>query len=223
MTKEKMVGDVPGKVLGMIADLAHKLRHGTLTPEELGLFLKREDPFERSNWFLEWMRFYKEVFGLSLDFSKIPVCKKREGFNWLFFMAPGLTANKIFDKCSEYFNVWRCRDDLDKEIGGGETWIYSFWLRDRIMADEENKNLSAQECRQKNIYGLNLNERMLLELWYYWKTAKHLDEDASTLCIRSHYLDGMIPSVGWGFDKMQVEGFRPDYSSIGLRARSFES
>ncbi|MBU4421783.1 hypothetical protein KKB41_02360 [Patescibacteria group bacterium] len=43
--KREMVGDVPGNVLGMFSDLAHKLQHGSLTPEELSLFLQRKNPF----------------------------------------------------------------------------------------------------------------------------------------------------------------------------------
>ena len=42
MAKKEMVGDVPGKVLGMLADLAHKLQHGKITPEEFGLFCKEK-------------------------------------------------------------------------------------------------------------------------------------------------------------------------------------
>ena len=40
-----MIGDVPGNVLGMLADLCHKLKAGTIKPEELELFLKKQNPF----------------------------------------------------------------------------------------------------------------------------------------------------------------------------------
>ena len=36
--KKEMIGDVPGNVLGMVADLCHKLQHGRYRPIELKLF-----------------------------------------------------------------------------------------------------------------------------------------------------------------------------------------
>lgn len=41
--KQTMVGDVPGKVLGMLTDLGHKLQHGAITPEQLAEFLKKNE------------------------------------------------------------------------------------------------------------------------------------------------------------------------------------
>ena len=37
---------LPGKTLGMLADLCHKLQHGSHTLEELERFLKRQNPFD---------------------------------------------------------------------------------------------------------------------------------------------------------------------------------
>jgi len=45
MAKKEQIGDVPGNVLGMLADLNHKLQHGKITPSQLGRFLKKENPY----------------------------------------------------------------------------------------------------------------------------------------------------------------------------------
>lgn len=42
--KKKMIGSVPGNILGMLADLMHKLQHGVITPEQLNHFLKGQNP-----------------------------------------------------------------------------------------------------------------------------------------------------------------------------------
>ncbi|MDD5341950.1 MAG: hypothetical protein PHI73_01285 [Patescibacteria group bacterium] len=44
--KLEMIGEVPGNVLGMFADLALKMQHGVRTPEQLACFLRGENPFE---------------------------------------------------------------------------------------------------------------------------------------------------------------------------------
>lgn len=45
MSKQKQIGDVPGNILGMLADLTHKLQHGNIKVTELERFLKKENPF----------------------------------------------------------------------------------------------------------------------------------------------------------------------------------
>lgn len=43
--KKELVGEVPGNVFGMAADLFHKLQHEVITMEEFARFLKKENPF----------------------------------------------------------------------------------------------------------------------------------------------------------------------------------
>ncbi|MBD3359966.1 MAG: hypothetical protein GF365_04645, partial [Candidatus Buchananbacteria bacterium] len=113
--KQKMIGDVPGNVLGMMADLAHKLQHGKISPKELSLFLKRKNPFEPEviTSIEEWEHFYQEVFGKEVDFSGLELPEKMEGFNWLIIMLAGLTPNKLYAKCEERFSCWRHFDNFD--------------------------------------------------------------------------------------------------------------
>lgn len=43
--KQEMIGSVPGNILGMLADLMHKLQHGVRTTDQLDRFLKGQNPF----------------------------------------------------------------------------------------------------------------------------------------------------------------------------------
>jgi len=170
---------------------------------------------------LEWQRFCEEVFGIKTDFSELVLPEKQEGFNWLLVMLEGMTANRIFDKCKERFQSWRYTDDFNTISSVRKTdKTYAIWLRDRVEADEENKALSANKCQELGINGITLEERMLLELWYHWKTGKHLDINNVTLCTGSRDSDGDVPSVDWHDGSMGVDYCSPDDADDVLRARS---
>ncbi|MDD5341262.1 MAG: hypothetical protein PHC97_02385 [Patescibacteria group bacterium] len=174
----------------------------------------------------EWQRFYKEVFGIKADFSKIVLPGKRKGFNWLLIMAAGLTANRLFDKCKEHFTSWKYRDDLNTVISVRKTdKTYAIWLRDRIEADKENKNLSAKECEKRGINGITLEERLVMELFYNWNrpAGKHLDINNVTLCSGSCDSDGGVPGVGWGGGGLYIGCCDPGSAGDILRARSVVS
>jgi len=169
----------------------------------------------------EWRRFYWEVFGTNVDFSELILPEKRDGFNWLLVMLNGLTANKLFAKCKERFGAWRYTEDLDtiKSVRATDK-NYAIWLRDRIEADEENKNKSANDCEKQGINGITLPERLLLELWYHWKTGNYLDISNWTLCSGSRNPFGRVPYVDWYDDELYVLYFSPDSSNGCLRARA---
>jgi hypothetical protein len=160
--------------------------------------------------------------------SDICVPEKQDGFNWLIIMLQGLTAQKLFDKCQELFGVWKWTDkSLDdvlnqaKSICNPKDGTYAIWIRDRVEADEELKNRSANNLEQNHIPGITLEERLLVELFYYWKTNKHLDINNITLCSGSRYDDGTVPGMSWGgsLDRLRVFWCRPDDAHDALRAR----
>jgi len=169
----------------------------------------------------EWARFYQEVFGITADFSDLGIPEKKEGFPWLLVMLKGLTANKLFDKCKEQFGTWRYTEDLNaiKSVRTTEK-TYAIWLRDRVEADEENKNKSAKDCEKEGINGITLEERLLLELWYFWKTGKHLDIQNVTLCSGSRYPYGYVPGVGWFDGRLDVDYCSTDNAHGDLRSRA---
>ncbi|MBN1325480.1 hypothetical protein JW977_00660 [Candidatus Falkowbacteria bacterium] len=218
MTKEKMVGDVPGNVLGMLADLAHKLQHRKITPEELGLFLQRKNPYDPR---LVWKRFYREVFGMVDDFSDIILPRKQKGFERLIIVRVNMMPDRLYSKCVERFASFKTIDDLAAVKSTRETdKTYAIWVSDNEEADEENRDLSANECEGHNIIGITLEERLLLELFYYWQTDKHLDNNNITLCSGSRYSDGSVPLVRCLDGQVCIGRSDPANASDFIRTRS---
>jgi len=222
--KKKMVGGAPGNVLGMLADLAHKLQHGARTPEELARFLKGENPFETdfSGLIQDWQNLYREL-GIKADFSNLRIPEKQPGFDRLIIMAKGMTSQTVYDKCKELFSCWKwTSENPDKIVESertAENSAYAIWIRDRVEADEELKNLSADDLKEQNIPGIILEERLIYELKYFRETGKHLDRDNVTLCAGSRYSDGCVPNVRWFSDKFKVDWFYPAFRDGGLRSR----
>ena len=159
----------------------------------------------KSKWLERWQKFYREVFGfksafLKREFKKLRVPAGRDGFERLLVILKGLECNQVFDICAKRFTSSRWTDDLNSAIVENDrepTQIYAIWIRDRVEADEENKNLSADDLQSRNDPGLTLLERLVLELFYHWETGEHLDIQNITLCAGSRYSDDVVPSVHW--------------------------
>ncbi|MCX6746397.1 MAG: hypothetical protein NTX00_05325 [Candidatus Parcubacteria bacterium] len=200
-----------------------------LTPEEMQYWIKNQSELQATlakalvipDPRRELERFYLEVFGLTVDFSDLSIPEKKEGFNWLTVMLQGLTANRLFDECKKRFAVWRYTNDLNaiKSVRTTEK-TYAISVRDRIEADEENKNKSANDCAKEGINGITLEERLFLEVFYHWRTGKHLDIKNATFCSGSRDSDGTVPCVRWHGDEMDVDYCRPGSADGRLRARA---
>ena len=182
---------------------------------------KNESSFESLK--KDWQDFYKETFGIESDLSKIEIPKKQEGFERLIIMEKGMTAQKLFDKCKELFPAWKyTKEDLDEIIKSdrsAEEEAYAVWIRERIEADEELKNLSAYDIKEKGITTETLEERLLDEIKFFKKTGKHLDMENLTLCSGSRYSDGDVPFVSWSDGRMLVNWSNPGSHDDYLRAR----
>ncbi|MCX6712225.1 MAG: hypothetical protein NT041_00860 [Candidatus Vogelbacteria bacterium] len=176
----------------------------------------------------EWCRFYKEVFEIELDPASVNLPAERDGFGWIVLVAKGLTRNSVFKKCYARFGkkVWRHYDDLDKAVTVNDresTETYTIRVRDRVEADEEHKNKSANMVTAEGLKGMNDLERMLLELWYNWKTKDHLDKKTATICSGSRYADGDVPGSYWSGGRFSVSYVDPDDQYDHWRVREVVS
>ncbi len=171
-----------------------------------------------------WVSFYKQHFDIDLNPADIKIPERREGFNWLVIVAKGVTLNQVWTVCKKHFKCWNYQqtDDLEslmrKSERGEAKTTQAFWFRDRPEADEETKNLSANQQTEPSI---TLIARCLLELKYFTETnGKHLDIDNVTLCAGSRCADGGVPSALWyGDDSFDVDWFSVDYRFDELRSR----
>lgn len=176
----------------------------------------------------EWIEFYGSYFfapELSLSRVKIPV--QQPGLDRLIVVVKDLTQNQGYDACARQFPCWRYADDLDKAIPHNDrdpkNGAYAVWVRDRVEADEENKNLSADQLTQQKIASITNLERMLYELKYWDETGEHLDQRCWTLCSGSRYSDGSVPFAYWGGGKFRVNWYNPGSHYGTLRSRSVVS
>ena len=177
----------------------------------------------------DWQNFYREVFQMETDFSKIKIPEKKEGFERLLIMQKGLTAQKLFDKCAELFAAKNSMGgNLDEVVTSDRNALeqsYAIWVRDNVEADEELRGLSAYYIQGKGLPTETLAERLLDEIKYFKQTVKHLDNhDVVTLCAGSHSGDGdvrdfHVPRVHWNKDKLDVSWLGSVYAYDHLRAR----
>ena len=176
---------------------------------------------------LTWQSFYRDVFGLEIDFSRLKIPVKQPGFNRLLVMSQGMTPERLFRKCKKLFLSWKWTEQsLDGIVVSDRTakdGPYAIWVRDRVEADEELKNLSANDLKEKGIPCITLEERLLFELKFFRKTGRHLDVANVTLCSGSHYSDGRLPDVDWSGGGMRVDCYYPGLVSDDLRARQVVS
>ncbi len=166
--------------------------------------------------------FYAEVFNLAVDFSGVEIPQELPGFGWVLIVPQGLTLNKVWARCKEMFSSYSyLGDDLDKSMTQNERTsktAYAKWFRNCVEADEELKNLSANQLAGTPC--ITLLERLLLELWYFWKNKKHLDLQNITLCAGSRFDDGFVPDVHWLDGRLRVYCDSPGHRDAYLRARA---
>lgn len=171
----------------------------------------------------DWQQFYHDLFGLEIDLLGLSVPAKKKGFDRLVIVAQGMTLQRLYDNCVKLCPCWKWTDDdLDKIVQSERTakdGTYAVWFRDVVEADEELKNLSANDLKEKGIPGITLEERLLMELKYFKETGNHLDIKSWTLCSGSRDSDGRVPYVCWGSGLLGVGGYRPDGAGGGLRSR----
>jgi len=170
-----------------------------------------------------WQQFYRKFFGIGLDLSSVKIPEQQPGFDRLIVVAKGLTLNQVYDVCAKHFPCWRYTEDLDKAVFANDRTAnaaYAVWFRDRQEADEELKNLSADQLKEQGIPGITLLERLLYELKFWDETKKHLDIQNWTLCTGSRCSDGSVPRVRWRGDGLGVSWCSSGYHCVNLRSRA---
>ncbi len=180
-----------------------------------------------------WQKLYKEEFNIDIskDTETLHIPDKpfdsaqgRQDFNWLIITIKSLNLSTIYNKLKEKFNCYKYWDNLDKietVADRPDTDIYAIWVRDRIEADEELKNLSANQIQEEGINPITLKERLLLEFFYWNNNKKHLDLNNWTLAAGSRDPLGRVPLVGWGGAdrKLYVSWCDASDARGGLRCR----
>jgi len=224
-----MVGDMSAWA-GMFKDLFRQIGDGSLTAKHLEAFLGHCNPFVVPTVQMEWQQFYHKYFRqkVEADFSRVVIPKDPGGFDRVVFIPRGLSCKQVIVAMRKKFPAWTYWDNLDQNVTANDRTAsrdYAIRLRDRQEADEELKNLSANQLRARGDQVIALLERLVLELKYYDETGQHLDQNNLTLCAGSRDLDGDVPGVRWRpvYGGLRVGWCSPVRADDRLRGRSVVS
>jgi len=175
-----------------------------------------------------------EELGMEADYDEavktLEVEENGEFWNLLVLKSEKnpLTLNKVvatlrrlgvdMDLYTKYLDTQITHNDRDPNRD--RSYIVGF--AKNVEADEEFKNLSANQLKEQNHKGITLLERLHLELGYFLATEKHLDKNNWTLCTGSRCSDGNVPCVAWASDvrEVYVSWCHPGYSNYNFRSRS---
>lgn len=183
------------------------LKNKTLLKHKLqGVFEIPVDLFEdvRTNW----QEFYKDHFGLTVDFSGVFIPAKPTGGSWrLIFIPQGLTLNATIVAMRKIFKVWVYNEDLDGTVTTNtRTSVKSYvvWVRVGDEPDAEYLGKSTRIADMEGKIGVTLLERLLFGLKHFTETNKHLDVKGVTFCTGSRNAVGSVPGVCWGAGRGEV-------------------
>ncbi len=172
----------------------------------------------------DWQNFYHDL-GIDCELSNIHIPEDPGGFKRVLIMVPEITSQTAFDLCQKDFKCWKWTEkNLDEIVisyRNAKNSPYVIRIRDRVEADEELKNLSADQLKEQKIPGITLEERLIYELKYFKETGKHLDIENWTLCTSSRYSGGDVPHVYWPprYGKMSVYWYHSDFRVGFFRSR----
>lgn len=208
-----------------MADLFHQIKEGSISPEDVKAFFEKRSVvgLSASHQTAGWQTFYHNVFGADVDFTGLQIPEKKEGFNWLVIISERIAWEAICEKCKDLFPLWTWPLVELERFGTSERRLmqvdYAFWLRRRLEADIELKEISASVLARDGVPGITLEERMLLELKYFADTGMHLDPKTITLCSGSRYFRGEAPIVSWREDRLHINGCPPNLIAHFMRSR----
>ncbi len=214
----QIIKDKPSFFTDFKAFLASRKEPATTPQSELSLAL---DP--RSLW----TQIYAKL-GITADFTDVPIPAKPEGDYWPIGVFKGILMNQIVLGLQKHFSVYLYTEDLDRSVTQNDRTAeksYFIWVKATQEADPELKNLSANQLKKKEIKGITLLERLLLEALYFLvvKPGQHLDKENVTLCSGSRVSGGDVPCVGWDGDGVDVDWYGPDRRFVGTRGRAVVS
>ena len=174
----------------------------------------------------DWQTFFQKYFSMELDLSDLKTPLKQEGFDRLIIVPKGMTPNRIYEACAKHFPCWKWTEDLNETVAHNDREpkeTYAIWVRNRKEADEENKNISAEQAKEQKIQGITLDERLMFELKYWDETGEHLDVENLTICSGSRFSAGHVPRVGWDDGELSVRWCRPQHARSPWRVRTVVS
>lgn len=160
---------------------------------------------------INWKIVY-EMLGMQTEYKSTIASLKidKSDATWTIPVLKGLTCNRVISclkrLCVDIKKYIKNPDidinhnDRDPNIDGS----YTISFRRTIEADEENRNLSADDLKKKGAEGITLLERLLIELGYFISTSQHLDMESVSLCAGSLHRSGNTPRVCYRSGSLRI-------------------
>ncbi len=233
---EIMLGECAlADVAGPLQDLLGKLSglDGKPNLRKFKLFLRGENPFQIPVLTPAiWKQVY-DAIGASTSEQALAelMATKNQPNRWIEPVLQ-VTINQVvagLRKLGEKydFKVITYSNDLDVAVLHNDRdpmkqGPYAISFAPNVEADEEFKNLSAEQLKERGHQSDTLLECLLLGMAYIIATeGEHLDDKNVTLCAGSRRSDGSVPSVHWNRDarKVRVDWYFSRNRSDSLRSR----
>lgn len=197
----------PEEVIRLACEAIRTRNNGANAESALAPVVKRTIPSAMTEQLVMWKEIYTTYFGLSAEDRMVfnpDFPAETDGFGWLVVVKKGLTIEAVVAALKMKMKVWRYTDnDLDQAVPTNERIVdkdYAVIVRDRIEADEELRNTSANQIAERKLKTMTLLEHLLLELFVFHFTGEHLDVKCYTICAGSRNSDGYVPRVCWDAD-----------------------
>lgn len=197
-------------------DLLDQVLHDLYTPKVV-------TSAEWHNTLEYWADLYKRLYNMVPELGRVRSFEHIQPGYRVYIVAQGLIQNAMIEAMRSRFPVSTYTNDLDADIREHDQHprrgSYAIAFRDVIEADEDLKNLSADQLRERGVNGITTFERFLMEDEYHNRTKGHLDQKNWTLCAGSRDRDGRVPGAGWGVGRFHVGWSSTGCHDPGLRAR----
>ena len=171
-----------------------------------------------------WVGFWAE-HGFTVNPVEVAIPLSPDGFGpaRLIVIPQGLTIQQAWKIANSLFPCYTyISGNLDEAIPINDRTAdkaYATLVRDRQEADDESRNLSANQLKDRGHKGVTALETIIDEVGFYKRTGQHRDMKNVTLCSGSRRSDGDVPRSDWHDGKFCLFWYDPGSADVYLRSR----
>jgi len=156
----------------------------------------------------KWVEIYADLFDQEVNFIDLVIPEIYSPSKYFaVIVAKRMTIDKIVTAMRREFDVNLFVEDLDKIITvndrvADKNYVVLFEVNFEANENKDLKKISASTLDRKNIKGITLLERLLLDVYCHsrYQGCHVLDANCGTMCSGSRlsvYSGGGVPCVSW--------------------------
>ncbi len=159
-----------------------------------------------------WQDFYKQVFGMSVDFSGIYIPEAVKSFVRILIITQGLTLEQAWEVCTKLFKVsgtygYDTSDPRREIVCTQRNTASSYAISVQNYQNTDNQFAYHSAKDMENTIVIDLLERLIFEIKYFWenrdkrdRSLRHLDSKGlATICGGCRTKAGLVPVVRYNF------------------------